>query len=46
MGLLMDPSVLFPQPRHWVIGDIHGCHSCMVALLMSFQKDHLIFAGM
>ena len=46
MGLLMDPSVPFPQPRHWVIGDIHGCHSCMVALLDVLpKKDHLIFCG-
>ena len=42
----MDPSVPFPQPRHWVIGDIHGCHSCMVALLDVLpKKDHLIFCG-
>lgn len=35
-----------PQPRHWVIGDIHGCHRCMVQLLDVLpQNDHLIFCG-
>ena len=35
-----------PPLRHWVIGDVHGCHASLLALLavLPFQ-DHLVFCG-
>ena len=35
-----------PPLRHWVIGDVHGCHSSLLALLTVLPcQDHLVFCG-
>ena len=32
--------------RHWVIGDVHGCHSALERLLgLLPESDHLVFCG-
>ena len=32
--------------RHWVIGDVHGCHTELLALLAVLpSQDHLVFCG-
>ena len=35
-----------PRQRHWVIGDVHGCHCSLLALLAVLPpSDHLILCG-
>ena len=35
-----------PPHRHWVIGDVHGCHASLLELLTVLPKsDHLVFCG-
>ena len=35
-----------PLLRHWVIGDVHGCHASLLALLAVLPcNDHLVFCG-
>ena len=35
-----------PPLRHWVIGDVHGCHASLLALLTVLPcQDHLVFCG-
>ena len=35
-----------PPLRHWVIGDVHGCHASLLALLAVLPcQDHLVFCG-
>ena len=38
---------LEPEPRrHWVIGDVHGCHQPLCHLLATLPpNDHLVFCG-
>ena len=32
--------------RHWVIGDVHGCHASLLKLLALLPtRDHLVFCG-
>ena len=32
--------------RHWVIGDVHGCHQPLCQLLATLPpNDHLVFCG-
>ena len=34
------------QAKHWVIGDVHGCHEALVSLLTVLpHNDHLVFCG-
>ena len=34
------------RSRHWVIGDVHGCHTELLALLAVLPiQDHLVFCG-
>ena len=34
------------RSRHWVIGDVHGCHAQLLALLAVLPcQDHLVFCG-
>ena len=38
----MRPS----RTRHWVIGDVHGCHQSLLNLLAVLPSgDHLVFLG-
>ena len=35
-----------PPLRHWVIGDVHGCHASLLELLAVLPcQDHLVFCG-
>ena len=34
------------RQRHWVIGDVHGCHRSLISLLAVLPTaDHLVFCG-